>query len=37
MQSSLVAVVRVAHKPQVAAVAVEQVVILLVGLIFQIP
>jgi hypothetical protein len=32
MQSLLVVVVRVAHRPQAVAVAVEQVVTLLVGL-----
>jgi hypothetical protein len=36
MQSLLAAVVLEAHRPQAVAVAAEQVVILLVGLIFQI-
>jgi hypothetical protein len=35
MQSSSVAVVREAHKPQVVALAVEQADIPLAGLIFQ--
>jgi hypothetical protein len=35
MQSSSAVVVREAHRPQAAAVVVEQVVILLVGLMFQ--